>query len=110
VADVERWHVTVEVFYDPTHEFDEATCLKQVADELARMGFVSSCDAAKPVTAKKLPAGFPLPSTKNIAAMDASRGRILEYEFQNLTLCGILAEPGQFFQRHVVRDVFDKLA
>jgi oxygen-dependent protoporphyrinogen oxidase len=76
--------------------------------ELRRMGVITDHKVTF-AKAETIGRGFPLPTVKNIQAVDALREAINARQFKNLTLTGILAKKGLFYLNDVLVDVFKSI-
>lgn len=94
--------LTVEVLGERADTDDDLINL--VLSELKQIGFINDV-APSFANVKKLPAGFPVPTVKNLSAMNELRNAMLPSLPPHAILAGIGAEPGMFFQGEIIEHV-----
>jgi protoporphyrinogen oxidase len=99
--------VTLEVLGDRIS--DPVQAIKSLADQLKIFGLASETEYDF-ADVFRLPAGFPLPTTRNFKAMLDLTDSINSTMPANVILAGIGSREGLFFQNEVVTDIYDRVA
>jgi protoporphyrinogen oxidase len=101
--------VSVELFVNHPQAGEQPDYAAQAMGEIIAFGLIDSPDDVMFARAETLVGGFPCLGLGNIAGIDAIRTQLDALDMENLIRGGILAEPGQFFQHHVLVDLHDKI-
>ncbi len=82
---------------------------QQARRELESFGVLAPGSTIRFARAEILSYGFPMPTVRNIRALDEMRSAIRGLRLENLLSVGILSESGIFFQRDVLAHTFNAL-
>lgn len=98
--------VSVELLVDDAS--DRAALVALAVDELRQTGLLTD-QTVRFARAEVLAQGFPMPSMRNAAAMEAVRSLLDAHAYGNLTRLGIMSEEGVFFQSDVIDQVYRRV-
>lgn len=102
--------VSVELFVDIPDAAEKAPdYAAQAIAELLAFRVIDTPDEVTFSRAEILSGGFPSLAVRDIAMIDTVREEIAASQPGNLIRGGILAEPEQFFQHHVLVDLYRKI-
>jgi protoporphyrinogen oxidase len=101
--------VCAEMLVDHCDGQDEGFYRARALSELADFGILQDGTQTLFSAIQLLPAGFPMLTCKNTAALEGLRTAVKGLELSNLAVCGILAERGVFFQTDVMIDTHRKV-
>lgn len=104
-GDAHDKRLTVEVLGERA-ESDEAL-VRNVVEQLFDMGFLKN-KKLHFSDVRKLNAGFPLPTVKNMKAMEDLRAAVESRLPKNVILGGIGCDGGLFFQNEIVKNIIEK--
>jgi phytoene dehydrogenase-like protein len=101
--------VSVELLVDPAGSPDERAWEAQAISELREFGALAAGTEILFKRAQALQTGFPMLTRRNVEGLEEIRSRLRATGVENLTLTGIMSEPGLFFQSDVLADTFRKV-
>jgi hypothetical protein len=105
-----KYPVSVEFWAEDGDPKDPEQILELAKDELYRFGIVdSSYKILFSKAEKAMGGGFPLPSIRNVKAMEAISQRIKDQGLKNVIPTGVLSEKKVFFIKDVLVDTYQKV-
>lgn len=105
-----NYPISIELLMNNDDIVNSKLTFEEIAlDELRRFNVLQEGTKIVFAKAEPLESGFPLPSSKNVFALNQIRDRIKNLKLENCKAMGILSEPNLFFQTDVLRDTYLKL-
>jgi protoporphyrinogen oxidase len=99
----------IEMLIDPASAFDAAAMEKLARAELEHFGVIPADARVLHASVTPLAMGFPMLSCRNVANMNRLRDAIAAQALANLSMYGILSQPGLFFQTDIFADTYRRI-
>ncbi len=99
----------IELLIDPATTFDASAMEKLALAELDHFGVIPESTRVLHASVTPLAMGFPMLSCRNVANMNRLRDAVAALGLANLSMFGILSQPGLFFQTDIFADTYRRI-